>query len=154
MVTSLHYYRADKQRMEENNDTSSENYHSTCRLLKGAEESVGEDWDGVTVLEDSNDKTPLTIPVYVLKAIPNGDIKSVLKWITANRTEDRANAVASAEVMRSSVLTIASLFNQLALMALLLQLGADVEEGITVVIQRLFMRSLSLGVQAKGPGCF
>ena len=58
MVMTLQGYRARKQWMEDNNnDTSSEeNYHLACRLLKDAEENIGADWDGVTVLEDHNDK--------------------------------------------------------------------------------------------------
>ena len=50
MVTTLLGYRAQKQRLEDNNYTSSELYHVVCRALEGAEEKVGADWDGVTVL--------------------------------------------------------------------------------------------------------
>ena len=46
MVITLEGYRAAKQRMEKYNDTTSEDYHSTCLLLKGAEEDVGADWNG------------------------------------------------------------------------------------------------------------
>ncbi|EJK54949.1 hypothetical protein THAOC_25376, partial [Thalassiosira oceanica] len=58
-----------------------------------AEEEVGADWDGVTVLRDHEDDQLLGVPKYIGKAIGVGDIKPVLKWINANRTEDRANAV-------------------------------------------------------------
>ena len=128
MVATLLSWRAAKQRKEDKNDTSSEGYHRACDLLKDAEERVGADWDGVTVLEDSNDdKAPLTLPDYIAKPIRKGDIKTVLKWINANRTEDRVNAVTSAEWMNSPLLLTVCVYNYLSLMTLLLQLGADVD---------------------------
>ncbi|EJK56228.1 hypothetical protein THAOC_23928, partial [Thalassiosira oceanica] len=92
MVATLHAYRAEKQLLEDNNDTSSERYRDACLLLKDAEELIGSDWDGVTVLEDNNDKPPVVMPDYITKAIREGDIKAFLRWINANRKEDRANA--------------------------------------------------------------
>ena len=129
MVATLFSWREDKQRLEDNKDTSSENYHVTCQLLKRAEERVGEDWDGVTVLEDNTAKTALTMPDYIIKASRKGVIKTVLKWINANRTEDRVNAVTGAETWVCTSLIAASIGCHLALMALLLQLGADIDRG-------------------------
>ena len=72
MASSLLMYRANKQKMEDNNDTSSERYHLACNLLKEAEQKVGPDWDGVTVLQDNNNdnnnnnnKRTLVMPQYV-----------------------------------------------------------------------------------------
>ena len=136
MVSSLHIIRADKQRLEDNNKTSSEVYHATCRLLKKTEEIVGRDWDGVTVLQDNtnNDKPPVVMPDYIAMAIGEGDIKTALKWINANRAEDRANAITSTRKNSIPMLYAASAggyhvaaWNQLTLMTLLLQLGADVD---------------------------
>ena len=127
MVSVLLEYRAAKQKHEDNNDTSSQDYHITCRLLKEAEDNIGADWDGVTVLEDNNDKPSVFMPVYVRKAIKNGDIKTVLKWIDANRTEDRVNAVTSIDAMGVSALQYAAMHSQSAFMTLLLQLGADID---------------------------
>ena len=127
MVAALQCARAQKQRKEEDNDTSSEEYHFICRGLARIEEMVGADWDGVTVLEDNNDTLLVAMPDYIIKAVSKGDIKAVLKWINANRTEDRVNAITGAKVMRSSVLMLASLRKHLALMMLLLQLGAEVD---------------------------
>ncbi|EJK71973.1 hypothetical protein THAOC_06539, partial [Thalassiosira oceanica] len=97
-----------------------------CRALAQVEEDIGADWDGVTVLEDIRCKQSVVIPDYIYNAIKKGDIKSVLRWINANRTEDRANAKSSPEKMSLPALSVASLFNHLTLMTLLLQLGADV----------------------------
>ncbi|EJK72929.1 hypothetical protein THAOC_05487, partial [Thalassiosira oceanica] len=128
MVATLLMLRNEKQQLEYINDTSSENYHRTCRCLKEAEERVGADWDGVTtVLEDNDDKHPVVIPDYIFKAVRKGGIKTVLKWINANRAEDRVNAVSSAETLSLPVLTVTTTCNQLAMMTQLLQLGANVD---------------------------
>ena len=119
-------FRAEKQKLEDDNDTSSEHYHHVCSGLKGAEESIGSDWDGVTVLEDSHSEPTIVMPDYVFEAIKKGDIKSVLKWINANQTEDRANATSSAALC-APLLFIAAAHNQSAFMPPLLQLGADVD---------------------------
>ena len=63
------------------------------RLLKTKEEMVGRDWDGVTVLQDDKDEPAEVMPDYILGSICKGDIKSVLRWINANRKEDRVNAI-------------------------------------------------------------
>jgi len=126
MVTTMLTYRAEKQRIEDNNDTSSEHYHNTCLGLEEAKERIGADWDGVTVLEDKIDKQTVMMPDYIIKAIGKGDIKTVLKWINANPTEDRVNAISNAETMATPALSLASIGNHLGLMTLLLQLGANV----------------------------
>ncbi|EJK55002.1 hypothetical protein THAOC_25316, partial [Thalassiosira oceanica] len=125
MVSSLLTYRAAKQKWEDNKKTSSEEYHLACKLVEEAEEDVGADWDGVTVLEDDR-KPAVVMPDYIYNAALRGDIKSVLKWISAN-TEDRVNAVTSLEKMRLPILFLASKNNHLTLMTLLLQLGADAD---------------------------
>ncbi|EJK61991.1 hypothetical protein THAOC_17420 [Thalassiosira oceanica] len=113
--------------MEDNNNTSSLRYRDACNLLKEAEDLVGSDWDGVTVLEDNNDKPPVVMPDYMTKAIGKGDIKAFVKWINANRREDRANATLVVDTMSTPVLSVATTCNQLALMTHLLQLGANVD---------------------------
>ncbi|EJK47920.1 hypothetical protein THAOC_33326 [Thalassiosira oceanica] len=127
MVSSLLSCRVHKQQIEFNNDKSSENYHGICQLLKQVEEEVGADWDGVTVLED--DRKPVVVmPDYIYNAAAlQGGIKSVLKWISANQTEDRANAITSVERFSMPILFIATVDNDLKLMTLLLQLGADAD---------------------------
>ncbi|EJK54616.1 hypothetical protein THAOC_25738 [Thalassiosira oceanica] len=127
MVTSLHSYRAQKQKLEDHNETSSERYHRVCYLLENAEAEVGADWDGVTVLEDKNDKQTVEMPDYIARAVGTGDIKSVLRWINANRAEDRANAKTSADMMEMPALCVAAGGDHMALMTILLQLGADVD---------------------------
>ena len=126
MVATLLTYRAQKQRLEDNNKTSSEVYREVCHSLKQAEERVGADWDGVTVLEDNNDKPAIVMPFYIRKATRKGDIKSVLRWINANRSEDRANATTSVDIMGLPLLYLAAVCNHVALMSLLLQLGTNV----------------------------
>ena len=97
MVKTVRLLRAQKQRLEDEKNTSSEAYHFTCGLLKKAEERIGKDWDGVTVLQEINDKHSVVLPGYIWQAFGKGDIKSVLKWISSNRSEDRANAETSVE---------------------------------------------------------
>ncbi|EJK70364.1 hypothetical protein THAOC_08282 [Thalassiosira oceanica] len=144
MVASLLSYRAHKQKLEDINDTSSERYHAICYALEQAEEKVGADWDGVTVLEDNNDKSTVEMPDYIRQAIIKGDNISVLRWINANQAEDRANAVTSAEMLSAPALSVACIGGCLELMTLLLQLGANINarncKGITA-IQRLFTPS-------------
>ncbi|EJK74614.1 hypothetical protein THAOC_03698 [Thalassiosira oceanica] len=112
--------------LEDNNETSSAHYHRMCYLLEDAEERVGADWDGVTVLEDNNGK------------------QSVLKWINTNRAEDRVNAISRAIWMGAPALAVASIGGCLELMTLLLQLGANINtrdcRGLTA-IQGLFSPS-------------
>jgi len=122
MVATLIACRSMKQSLEDKNDSSSERYHKACRFLKDAEEKVGADWDGVTVLED-NGKPAVAMPDYIGKAMHKGDARSVLKWINANRSEDRVNANSGASM---PLLCIASMSGHLDLMTLLLQLGANV----------------------------
>ena len=98
MAETLVALRHAKKEFEDNNDTLSEHYHDNCRILARTEEMIGEEWDGVTVLED-NRKPALVMPDHVFEATKRGDIKSVLKWINADPTEDRANAKARAELM-------------------------------------------------------
>ena len=160
MVQTLLAYRANKQKLEDRHDTSSEHYRNTCRLLKTTEELVGADWDGVTVLQD-NRKQALIMPDYIVKAILGDDIKSVIKWINANREEDRANAKSSAEMIDLPALCIAagsSGCNQLTLMTILLQLGANVNSRDNTgckAIGQVFSGPFSdpafaLGLQARG----
>ena len=148
MVSTLHTYRTLKQELEDNDDTSSERYLDTCQAIEQAEEEVGADWDGVTVLEGNSNKLEAVMPDYIFNALVRGDIKSVLKWINANPTEDRLNATTGAERMRLSALKIASMFGHSTLMALLLQLGADIDhrnsQGLTALSvafsERAFIR--------------
>ncbi|EJK67307.1 hypothetical protein THAOC_11680 [Thalassiosira oceanica] len=110
MVTTLQFYQADKQMLEDNNQTSSERYRIACRLLAQAEKKVGADWDGVTVLEDNNNTRPVVIiPDYIYSATFKGDIKSVLRWISLDRTEDRANATSKTEMGGLSALQVAAM---------------------------------------------
>jgi len=79
---------------------------------------------------------------YILQAIKGGDIKTVLKWINANRTEDRANAEASSEMYSTPALSIACVTGHSTLVTLLIQLGADVDTrssaGNTTLFSLLF----------------
>ncbi|EJK72160.1 hypothetical protein THAOC_06334 [Thalassiosira oceanica] len=127
MVTSLHSYRAQKQKLEDRNETSSERYHRVCYHLENAEAEVGADWDGVTALEDKNDKQTVVMPDYIARAVGTGDIKSVLRWINANQAEDRANAKTSVITTCVPALFLAAGGDHMALMTILLQLGADVD---------------------------
>ncbi|EJK56185.1 hypothetical protein THAOC_23979 [Thalassiosira oceanica] len=97
MVSTLLTCRAAKLELEDNGETSSEQYYRECRLLKRAEQIVGADWDGVTVLEDDR-KPAVVMPDYIQNAALRGDIKSVLRWINADQTEDRLNAITSVEI--------------------------------------------------------
>ena len=126
MVTTMLTWRAQKQMMEDDNDTSSDEYHRTCEFVKFSEEEVGPDWDGVTVLQDNIHKSAVEMPDYIFRAIGNGDVKGALKWINANRAEDRVNAISSAEGMSLPALIGASMSGHLELMTILLQLGANV----------------------------
>jgi len=91
----------------------------------------------VTLLEDCNDTTPVVMPGYIREATVKGDIKSVLRWINLNRTEDRVNATSKAEKLGVSALQLAAISIQPALVTLLLQLGADIDqrnnEGYTAI---------------------
>ncbi|EJK70684.1 hypothetical protein THAOC_07937 [Thalassiosira oceanica] len=121
-------YRNIKQMLEDNNQTSSENYDFLCQALAQNVERVGEDWDGVTVLHDNNDKQTLRMPDFIWKAIQKPFIKTVLKWINANPTEDRVNAISRPGLMGAPALSVAAaIAYQLTLTTLLLQLGAYVD---------------------------
>jgi len=131
MVATLLSLRATKRRLENDNETSLELYRDTCRHVEIAEEKVGKDWDGETVLQDRNDKQAVVMPDYVPMAVRKGDINTVLRWINVNRAEDRVNAIASAEIFGLPSLMIASGYGHLTLATLLLQLGADVDHRST-----------------------
>ena len=141
MVETLEGLRAQKQKLEDDNDTSSEEYiiiyHSVCHALAQAEERVGADWDGVTVLQGNTDNPGLTMPEYIEKAIAEGNIKSILRWINADRTVDRVHAKSDAKRGGIPSLSLASMCGHLTLMTLLLQLGANVDnrnsQGLTAI---------------------
>ena len=44
-------------------------HHCVCHCLKDSEERIGADWDGVTVLEDNNDRQAVIMPEYFATAI-------------------------------------------------------------------------------------
>ncbi|EJK46592.1 hypothetical protein THAOC_34733 [Thalassiosira oceanica] len=113
--------------MEDDNETSSEDYRETCLHLAQSEKEVGSDWDGVTVLQENNEEETVVLPDYIDKAITRGYVKTVLKWINANRMEDRANAVSSGDTASMPALCVAAAFDQLAITTQLLQLGANVD---------------------------
>ena len=126
MAAMLQTYRAVKKMFEDSNEaSSSKQYHYICRRVADAEKHVGPDWDKATVLED-NREPAVAMPGYINKAVAQGEIKIVLHWINADRTENRANAISSAGMMGGSCLLIACVCNRLRLMTQLLQLGADV----------------------------
>ena len=125
MVAAMLAWRARKQQLEDENKKSSEDYHDTCRYLKAAEERVGADWDGVTIIED-NKGPPVVMPDYITSEFGNGDFKKVLRWINADRTEDRVNAFTSAEWMSFPALAVASVSGRRESMTFLLQQGANV----------------------------
>ncbi|EJK61325.1 hypothetical protein THAOC_18211 [Thalassiosira oceanica] len=137
LVSTLLSCRANKKRLEDNNETSSEDYDRVCLALEMTEKRIGADWDGVTVLEKKQSRLAATLPNYLVTAMGKGDIRSVLKWIDANRAEDRVNAVSSAEMAGMPLMTFAAGCNHLSLMTLLLQRGADVNlrntQGITTL---------------------
>ncbi|EJK51976.1 hypothetical protein THAOC_28798 [Thalassiosira oceanica] len=157
MVTMLLACRARKQELEDDNETSSEVYRSVCRLLAQAEKDVGADWNGVTVLDNNNDKQTVFMPDYITMAISKGDIKSVLRWIDANRAEDRSNATSGAENMGMSAFMLASVYNNSTLMTLLLQLGANVDCrsscGATAIGLMSCDKALSVGMMLGGRRC-
>ncbi|EJK57065.1 hypothetical protein THAOC_22932 [Thalassiosira oceanica] len=68
------------------------------------------------------------MPGYLHEATFKGDIKSVLRWINLDRTEDRVNAIPeTSEKMDTSLIQVAAIGCQAALVTLLLQLGADID---------------------------
>ena len=151
MVETLRACRAKKQRLEDNNDTSSDQYRFACNTEAKLELRVGADWDGVTVLKD-NRKPPAVMPAHIMKAIVDGDTKIVLRWINADRSEDRANANAEG-TMGMSALIMASLGGRLELMSILLQLGADINyRSITggTVLSVIIFRSDRAEVMSEG----
>ncbi|EJK64058.1 hypothetical protein THAOC_15243, partial [Thalassiosira oceanica] len=149
MVKTLRAYRAKKQQLEDNNDTSSEDYHVVCGYLKEVERGVGADWDGVTVLQDNDAKPAVVLPDYIAEAIARGKIRSVLRWINAHGTQDCVNATSSVETLAMSALSIASVNTQLTLMTLLLQLGANVDvrdnQGLTALSSSLWSEECAAG---------
>jgi len=150
MVNTLLFYRARKQQLEDENDTSSQHYRDTCHLLARSEKEVGADWDGVTVLQDNNGKPPVVMPDYIYMAIRKGDIRSVLRWINANRTEDRVNAISSAKWMSMPALCGATARDQLTLMTILLQLGADVDSRNSAGYTSISIMFSSLALAKQG----
>jgi len=154
MVTELLTYRAKKRELEDDNDTSSEEYNNLCLVLARTEEKVGPDWDGVTVLQGNNDKPAVAMPEYIEIAFAEGNIKSILRWIyAADRTEDRANAKSDAKRMSMPALSLASMRGHLTLMTLLLQLGADVDfratNGFTAIGLMFNEEAFQLGDASK-----
>ena len=70
MVVLLLSCREKKQELEDRNEACSADYQIISRALQVAEERIGADWDGVTVLQDTCGKpAPMVMPDYIEKAI-------------------------------------------------------------------------------------
>ena len=103
-------------------DTSNPRYEEFAREVKQFEAEYGEDWED-TMIEYDNDFVRL--PLYVLKAANNGNIRTALQWFGKGSIKERVNAKCE-DAGNASLLYLAAMGNHNDLMSYLLMNGADV----------------------------
>ena len=126
MVSVLHSTRQMIQKYEQAGEQNTPDYLQLVRDLKNIETQIGEDWDGVTVLEEESTVKEVVMPGYI---VHKQDINSFMRWFNAANPErlDRANAKLPTQFRSIPLLTFAiKLPNNIDLMRFLLQRGSNV----------------------------
>ena len=100
---------------------SSPNYDQCAERVKQFEAKYGEDWES-TMIEYSSDFVGL--PFYVVKAVREDNLRTVLQWLSKGDIKKRVNAKCE-ERGNSGLLCFAAVNNRRDLMSYLLINGAD-----------------------------
>jgi len=118
-------------------DPSSPDHERWARKVKRFKAKYGEDWDG-TMIEYSDDL--ISLPMYVVKAVGEGNFRTVLQWLGKGNIKERVNAKLE-DLGNTGLLWAAATTNHHDLMSYLLLNDADVNildsEGVSVLTQLL-----------------
>jgi len=121
MLIQLEYHRANKRKSEEDGDTSSEDYTRNSIIIKELEAEIGTyngtglDYDGC-----------IEMPVHIVNAVSNNDIKSVMDWL-GSPVDKKKLCARQPDLLNSTLVHLAaSTDNSSDLLRILLQSGADV----------------------------
>mmetsp|Transcript_30192 Transcript_30192/g.68905 ORF Transcript_30192/g.68905 Transcript_30192/m.68905 type:complete len:415 (-) Transcript_30192:163-1407(-) len=128
MLSTLHAFTTQIRDLEQVGDFSSNEYLLLESKIKSFKSQIGEDWDGVTVLEDHDDN-PLELPDYIGKCVAQNNAARMIRWFGDRKSpqfKDRINAqIFSCGNM--ALLHICGEENNTNIASILLQLGADVD---------------------------
>eukprot|EP00574_Skeletonema_japonicum_P011383 CAMPEP_0201713874 /NCGR_PEP_ID=MMETSP0593-20130828/558_1 /ASSEMBLY_ACC=CAM_ASM_000672 /TAXON_ID=267983 /ORGANISM="Skeletonema japonicum, Strain CCMP2506" /LENGTH=416 /DNA_ID=CAMNT_0048203079 /DNA_START=20 /DNA_END=1270 /DNA_ORIENTATION=+ len=128
-VSVLKATRLMMQKYERDGEQNTPDYLQLCGDLKKIETQIGEDWDGVTVLEEESPEQEVAMPGYI---VHKRDLKTFMRWFNAANPAglDRANAKLPAEMRSMSLLTFAILMpsHNIDLMRYLLLRGSNVNK--------------------------
>ena len=117
--------------------TSDPDHERYARKVKQFKAKYGEDWDG-TIIEYSDDL--ISLPMYVVKAVGEGNFRTVLQWLGKGNIKERVNAKLE-DLGNTGLLWAAATTNHHDLMSYLLLNGADVNilhsTGASVLTQLL-----------------
>ena len=103
-------------------DTSQPEHEERAERVKQFEAKYGVDWES-TMIEYISDF--IRLPFYVVKAVCEGNLRTVLQWLGKGNIKDRVNAKCE-EGGNSGLLCFSALSNEHDLMSYLLFNGADV----------------------------
>jgi len=128
MLSSLHAFTRQIRDLERQGDFESRAYQLLEAKLISLNNQIGEDWDGITVLDDGQEE-PVDLPVPIGKCIERNDIPKMLAWFGDPKTPEfkrRLNAQVSI-CGNMTLLQICGEENNTDIASILLQLGADVD---------------------------
>ena len=128
MLSTLHAFTTQIRDLELVGDYSSNEYKLLESKLKSFKSQIGEDWDGVTVLEDHEDK-PVELPDYIGKCVAQNNAARMMRWF-GDRTSPELKGRLNAQIFscgNMALLHICGEENNTNIASMLLQLGADVD---------------------------
>ena len=129
MVSSLHAFCRQIRDLEERQgDFESRAHQLLDAKLFSLNLLIGEDWDGVTVLDDGEEE-PVDLPVPIGKCIEKNNIPKMLEWFgDPDSPEFKRKLNAQVSICGNmTLLQICGEENNTDIASILLQMGADVD---------------------------
>jgi len=127
MLSSLHAFTRQIRDLEAKGDFESREYQLLDAKLISLNLLIGEDWDGVTVLDDGEEE-PVDLPVPIGKCIEKNNIPKMLEWFgDPDSPEFKRKLNAQVSICGNmTLLQICGEENNTDIASILLQMGADV----------------------------
>ena len=128
MLSSLHAFTRQIRDLEAKGDFESREYQLLDAKLISLNLLIGEDWDGVTVLDDGEEE-PVDLPVPIGKCIEKNNIPKMLEWFgDPDSPEFKRKLNAQVSICGNmTLLQICGEENNTDIASILLQMGADVD---------------------------
>ena len=128
MLSTLCAFTTQIRELEQVGDFSSNEYLLLESKIKSFKGQIGDDWDGVTILEDHDDN-PLELPDYIGKCVAQNNAARMIRWFGDPKSPE-FNRRLDAQIFscgNMALLHICGEENNTNMASILLQLGADVD---------------------------